>query len=329
MNDLIQPKRFVIDYQGPANGQRYEMWREEVCRSFCRLDAEPSEHDCIDCRLEFTLLHSLTLAAPSGLSARFARTHELLTDGCDDFVLISASRGPVRVTQGQQAIELTAAQACLIEMNAAASVALNNAGRFTATRMPRRSLLDVAANAEVKLCKPLGGGNPALTTMIVRYFALCNDVVQGLDAVGQRTAAQHLTDLIGLLLGSNAEQKELINRRGYASARLDLLKSETLKNLNRSNLSIDSIAQANGLSARQAQRMFARSGVTFTEFVLERRLSLAHKLLIDSRNRHRKVSDIAYAAGFRDLSYFNRVFRRRFGVTPSDMRAETGPLQSN
>ena len=77
------------------------------------------------------------------------------------------------------------------------------------------------------------------------------------------------------------------------------------------------------------QRLFARSGMTFTEFVLEQRLSLAHRLLIDPQNRHPKVSDVAYAAGFSDLSYFNRAFRSRFGITPSYMRAETGRLQLN
>jgi len=30
---------------------------------------------------------------------------------------------------------------------------------------------------------------------------------------------------------------------------------------------------------------------------------------------------VAFDAGFGDLSYFNRVFRRRFGATPSDVRA--------
>jgi AraC-like DNA-binding protein len=32
------------------------------------------------------------------------------------------------------------------------------------------------------------------------------------------------------------------------------------------------------------------------------------------------VSDIAYLAGFNDVSYFHRAFRRRFGMTPSDLR---------
>ena len=32
------------------------------------------------------------------------------------------------------------------------------------------------------------------------------------------------------------------------------------------------------------------------------------------------VSSIAYDLGFGDVSYFNRVFRRLYGATPSDVR---------
>jgi AraC-like DNA-binding protein len=32
------------------------------------------------------------------------------------------------------------------------------------------------------------------------------------------------------------------------------------------------------------------------------------------------VSDIAYACGFSEVSYFNRCFRRRFGASPTQMR---------
>ena len=228
----------------------------------------------------------------------------------------------MHVTQKGQSIELASGQGCLVEMNVSASVDLNDAGKFTTTRFPRRSLLQVAPNVEAKLSQPLGG-NAALMTMIGRYFALCNDLARDLDAVGQQTAAQHLIDLAGLLLGDDADQRELVER-GYSHARIELLKSETLKNLCRSNLTISLIARSTGLSARQAQRLFARSGTTFTEFVLEQRLAVAHKLLLDPLHRHRKVSDVAYAVGFGDLSYFNRAFRRRFGIAPRDMRAELG-----
>src|SRR2546423_15431588 len=112
--DFKQANRLAIAYQGPATGKRYEMWREGICRSFCRLEAEPSESDSIDCRVDFTFMPSLTLAFPTGFSARFSRTRELLTDGCDDLVLIFACRGPVNIVQRKQTVELAASQACLI-----------------------------------------------------------------------------------------------------------------------------------------------------------------------------------------------------------------------
>ena len=47
----------------------------------------------------------------------------------------------------------------------------------------------------------------------------------------------------------------------------------------------------------------------------------AHRMLTDPRYVARSISAIAFEAGFGDLSYFNRTFRRRYGATPSDVRA--------
>ena len=75
------------------------------------------------------------------------------------------------------------------------------------------------------------------------------------------------------------------------------------------------------------QRLFERVGTTFTEFVLEQRLLLARRLLSSLESRQNKIGTIAYAVGFGDLSYFNRTYRRRFGMTPSEWR-DSQPLNS-
>jgi AraC-like DNA-binding protein len=56
------------------------------------------------------------------------------------------------------------------------------------------------------------------------------------------------------------------------------------------------------------------------QYVLEQRLALACRGLRDPRLASHTVSSIAHDAGFGDLSYFNRTFRRRYGVTPSGAR---------
>ena len=319
MGDTAQPKRLVAAYAGAPAGQQYEMWREELCRGFCRMDVEPSQHDRIDCRTVYTTISSVTLARPTGVSGRFMRTRAVLSDGHDDLLLFSAVRGPVQVTQGQQTIDLSQGQMCLTEMNEFCAVALHDGNEFTTARIPRPSVLQLAPHAEDKLCQPLGE-DVALRTMLDQYTKLCIDVAPSLDAVGQQRAAQHLIDLAGLLLGAAADCAEFATKRGYSDSRFDLIKSNVLKNLHRQNLTIDLVARAHGLSPRQAQRFFAYSGTTFTEFVLAQRLSMAHRLLNEPRFRSRKITDIAYSAGFNDLSYFNREFRRRFGDTPSAIR---------
>ena len=42
----------------------------------------------------------------------------------------------------------------------------------------------------------------------------------------------------------------------------------------------------------------------------------------NARFAHMRIADIAYEAGFNDLSYFNRMFRRRFALAPGEVRAQ-------
>ena len=90
------------------------------------------------------------------------------------------------------------------------------------------------------------------------------------------------------------------------------------------DLGIASIARMHGLSSRYIQILFEEEGTTFSEYLGLQRLALAHRLLVDTGNDRRKISDVALAAGFGNVSYFNRAFRRLFGATPSEIRSRNG-----
>ena len=72
---------------------------------------------------------------------------------------------------------------------------------------------------------------------------------------------------------------------------------------------------------RYLHRLFKEDGTTFGAYVLGLRLVRAEQMLGDPRCADLSISAIGYDAGFGDLSYFYRSFRRRFGATPSDLRA--------
>ena len=72
------------------------------------------------------------------------------------------------------------------------------------------------------------------------------------------------------------------------------------------------------LSKQYFCRVFrASTGMTFTEYVCRLRLEKAKELLADLALR---ISDVAFAAGFQSIPYFDRTFRRYAGTSPSDYR---------
>lgn len=66
-----------------------------------------------------------------------------------------------------------------------------------------------------------------------------------------------------------------------------------------------------------SREIHRRTGRTFTELVQERRLNQAVWLLTNTRQ---KVSDIALSVGYENISYFHRIFAKRFGCSPKKYR---------
>ncbi|MBL1269842.1 MAG: helix-turn-helix domain-containing protein [Halomonas sp.] len=50
------------------------------------------------------------------------------------------------------------------------------------------------------------------------------------------------------------------------------------------------------------------------------RLERVFKCLNSPAQDHKKVADIVYDAGFNNSSWFYRAFKRRFGLTPGEVR---------
>ena len=74
------------------------------------------------------------------------------------------------------------------------------------------------------------------------------------------------------------------------------------------------------ISKRYVHKVFASAGMTFRTYLTARRLDGACKDLISAESPRHQISLIALHWGFRDISTFNRTFKRRFGCTPRALR---------
>jgi AraC-like DNA-binding protein len=79
-----------------------------------------------------------------------------------------------------------------------------------------------------------------------------------------------------------------------------------------------------GITVRYVHHLLEPTGRSFSEHLLDKRLAQAVELLCDPTQSQRKIADIAFEVGFKDLSYFNRTFRRKYAGTPTELRQATG-----
>ena len=84
------------------------------------------------------------------------------------------------------------------------------------------------------------------------------------------------------------------------------------------NLSLDSVANAVYMSRYHFSRKFRQeTGRRFIDYLIMLRMTEARKLLLQS---HLTVTAIAAAVGYRDLSNFERSFKKLYGTQPSQYR---------
>jgi AraC-like DNA-binding protein len=84
-------------------------------------------------------------------------------------------------------------------------------------------------------------------------------------------------------------------------------------------LSLSKVAHSLQISTRYLQRLLETSETSFTAHVTELRLKHALALLTAHGKSDVRICDVALQVGFSDISHFNRLFRSRFGCTPSDV----------
>lgn len=107
-------------------------------------------------------------------------------------------------------------------------------------------------------------------------------------------------------------------RPAQDSGRMQKVLAYLQENLAR-EVTLDDVAELAHMNKSAFCRYFKQqTNKTFTELVNELRIQSACQRLLDSVD---DINLIAFRCGFRDVSYFNQVFKTRMGMNPSNFRA--------
>ena len=122
---------------------------------------------------------------------------------------------------------------------------------------------------------------------------------------GKYTGAQMQADKV--------EQPEV---KGNDELLMERIMKAINKNLSDSDFNVDMLTQEVGISRAQLHRkMKEMTGISTSEFLRNIRLEQAARLL---REQKINVTQVAYTVGFSNLAHFSTIFRKHFGVAPSE-----------
>jgi AraC-like DNA-binding protein len=292
-------------------------WREGFARGMHSIDFRPVSDVPFHASLVPILRGVRTVLSP-GFTFR---DEELVKDGGGAaFSLVLSRSNDLQVAQLGHDVQLGHGDATLLHVGETGHVGSSENFEFIVQMIPYAEVAARGACLDGAVTQRL----PAQTEALQLLRSSIRSLEKRKLPVSEQVCAvvhRHIIDLAVVAFTSHARLGES-GLSAVASARLDAAVEYIDAHFQELGLSATAVARRQGISPRYLQRLLETSGTTFTARVTELRLQRAFALLTGAPDSAGRITDVALQAGFSDISQFNRLFRARFGDSPSAVRAQ-------
>lgn len=280
-------------------------WQSGLAAAFVRLDAESLEASEFRGKIQQAVLPGGEVSRVKATSHRVCRRKEHVAVRRKDIVFLNlqvSGRGAVEMPG--LSFETSPMDLSIIPTSDVYSIAHATPFELISIALPQDALPENLEPGHTRLSqsttgRELAGVLASLSRLALRF----PDSAAALDQQIRGTLA-----LVGSLVSQDAGEDALG----------DAIITYITRHHTQHGLAASPIAAAFGLTERQLHALFAPTGQTVGARIETARLETACHLLTTT---DLLVSNVAEWSGFRDASYFARVFRRKFGVSPRDWRA--------
>ena len=310
-----EPERWRVT--GDDIKQRLESWSEILATTHLAFDVHATDHTPVDFRGTVTrrpigdlMLVDCAASPFLGHRGRAVMTPESRQEDILGFQLVC--KGVETVREGARVLAVTAGDVVIWDGHTPTDVEIVEPFHKRTLLFPRARVLSVCPRlAELRALPPLHDNGPA--RLLVRYMnALAVEpALEGAAGVAAANAALEL-------LRAAIEPCVPTGRAATREAMRAEIRRYVKTHLQDPELGPASIARAYAISVRALHALFEDVDASVAGLVRSERLARCLEDL--QRPNGGSVTDIAFRWGFCDAAHFSRVFKRAFGVTPSEVR---------
>lgn len=299
--------------------ERDALWQVSEPQAFFRVGAQPDDVTQFDSDVEIQVPGNFAISVIFGNRIRRYVASGYLQQAQDMMNIVIVRSGQARGRMQGQEFAVEPGQAIAILANETDTFDMLEGSSAIGLSLPIAAIAPRIADLRDTALRLMNDRQNAITLLDSYASAL----ISLRAPLGQKladTASIHLTDLVTNALDAAAEPPQPVGRHSIRRGRRLAIRADIAANLVRHDLSSEDTARRLGISPRYLRRLLQEEGTSYSDVVRQMRLQRAHQLLGDRHYLTRPIGSIAYEVGYNDLSYFNRCFRRQFGMTPSAIR---------
>jgi AraC-like DNA-binding protein len=290
--------------------QRFEFWKEVVCRHCIPATSKPLTENTFDGQLAVRDMGLLDICTLSSTIHYWERTAKHLRTGPDDDLWLGFSlKGQGQLEQGGRNAILEPGNLFLYDASQTFRFSLGGYNHLT--RIPRHLLSSRIPDIENLTAMVLDDRRPGVTPLREMLIQAASSTT-ALSADISHRFSQTILDLLVLSLELQDVKKAASEKDLYWR-----VMNYIRRNLAEQDMSLEKIAKAHHVSTRTVTRAFARHQKSPMSVVWQERL-LASREAIENGSIN-SVSRAAMDFGFTDFSHFSHAFRKAFGVAPQSL----------
>ncbi|MDV8077397.1 helix-turn-helix domain-containing protein [Rhodococcus sp. IEGM 1370] len=308
----------VHDLSTHRRSDRFEVWREVICREFTPLtpEIESIVDGGFDARVELRPLGSTNRAVLESVGQRIAHGETEVAHTGDGVYFVNIQlAGICRVrTESAGAVNVVPGQFTVVDTTRPYWFDYEGPWRVMSYQVPHSCLAHSGLSQAPTIGRPLdtgAGTGLALTSIMKALWELAPDESTSSGVHLERAFYATVAAVLGETWGTAAASSSAIT-----AAATEYIRTH----LGDPDLSVSVVARALSVSPRTVHYAFSK-GASFSTVLREHRLAAIAAALRDPKNSA-GISRIAVHHGMIDASAFSRAFRQKYSMSARDYRAQ-------
>jgi AraC-like DNA-binding protein len=293
--------------------EQFAYWREMICQTFLDLTPESALRDGFRGKVTHRQLGTLDLGRIDSQAQRVRRTEADIdrSPRLGHYANLQV-RGTCLTVQDGRATVQHPGDLAVVDTSRPFTFEFSDDFQQLSLHLPGRLLTD-----QLDGPVPTASRIPTVSGVGAALRHTLHALNDGdLTATASARLGMHASGLLAIALTPPPEPAEPRPNARLLDAALD----DIAEHLTENGLSPAATATRLGISVRLLHQLFGDHERSFGGEVRWQRLEQAYRDLTDPARRALRIADIAAAAGFVVVTHFHRVFRQRYGRTPTEAR---------